>query len=227
MQGTIRFSDPVNLRIQGSFEGKLQAKGQLTIGDKAHVKAELEVDRVIVAGKAEGKIIAREWLHVTSTGQCIGPVWTSSLMVEEGGFLQGECQVKKETVIAPENPSVEVKGEILQNQERRQWPRLDLSDKKGKGVLVRVTLGSGKLVNGYARNISAGGVFIKLPIKGEFPPEFPLRVFFPGCFRPLKTTGKLVWNCKDFNPSSRGVAVKFGILSSSNQKTIQRFVGDG
>jgi cytoskeletal protein CcmA (bactofilin family) len=35
MQGTINFSDPVNLRIQGSFEGKLQAKGQLIVGEKA------------------------------------------------------------------------------------------------------------------------------------------------------------------------------------------------
>ena len=33
MQGTLSFKDPVNLRINGKFEGKLQTKGSLTIGE--------------------------------------------------------------------------------------------------------------------------------------------------------------------------------------------------
>ena len=241
MQGTISFSDPVNLRIQGSFEGKLQAKGQLTVGEKAHVKAEVEADRVTIAGKVEGKVMARELLQVTSTGQCIGEITTSRLIVEEGGILQGECRVSK----GMETPAVlvmpteegtaaaqEVSGaapvlqEVRQGQERRQWPRLDLSERKGKGVLVRVTLESGEPINGYARNISAGGVFMELPIEGELPQEFPLRIFFPGRTRPIKTTGKLVWSRKGLRPSLQRVAAKFSDVSPAHQKPIQRFIAN-
>jgi len=32
MQGTLAFKDPVNLRINGKFDGKLDTKGSLTIG---------------------------------------------------------------------------------------------------------------------------------------------------------------------------------------------------
>ena len=35
MQGTLSFKDPVNLRINGRFEGRLITKGTLTIGDRA------------------------------------------------------------------------------------------------------------------------------------------------------------------------------------------------
>lgn len=227
MQGTISFSDPVNLRIQGSFEGKLQAKGQLTVGEKAHVKAEVEADRVTIAGKVEGKVIAREFLQVTSTGQCIGEITTSRLLVEEGGVLQGECRVGEGTAAAEEvSETPPVLQEIQQGQERRQWPRLDLSDRKGKGVLVRVTLESGEPINGYARNISAGGAFMELPIEGELPQEFPLRIFFPGRTRPIKTTGKLVWSRKGPRPSLQRVAAKFSAVSPAHQKAIQRFIAN-
>lgn len=228
MQGTISFSDPVNLRIQGSFEGKLQAKGQLTVGEKAHVKAEVEADRVTIAGKVEGKVMARELLQVTSTGQCIGEIATSRLLVEEGGILQGECRVGKGTAAAQEvSGMAPVLQEVRQGQERREWPRLDLSDRKGKGVRVRVTLESGEPINGYARNISAGGVFMGLPIEGELPQEFPLRIFFPGRTRPIKTTGKLVWSRKGLRPSLQRVAARFNAVSPAHQKTIQRFIANG
>ena len=38
MQGTLTFRDPVNLRINGSFEGNLDTKGNLTIGENATVR---------------------------------------------------------------------------------------------------------------------------------------------------------------------------------------------
>ena len=93
MQGTISFKDPVNLHIQGTFEGKLQTKGQLTVGKTAQVKAEIEGDTITIAGKVNGKVIARELLKVTSTGECIGEVRTAKLSVEEGGILHGHCEM--------------------------------------------------------------------------------------------------------------------------------------
>ena len=96
MQGTISFKDPVNLRILGSFEGKLQTKGQLTVGEQARVKADIEGDAITIAGNVTGNVIARELIRVTSTGACIGEVRTSKLIVEEGGVLHGRCEMIQE-----------------------------------------------------------------------------------------------------------------------------------
>ena len=96
MQGTITFKDPVNLRIQGTFDGTLKTKGQLTIGETANVKAEIEGDTITIAGKVNGKVIARELLNVTSTGECIGAIQTARLSVEEGGILHGHCEMVHE-----------------------------------------------------------------------------------------------------------------------------------
>ena len=93
MQGEISFKDSVNLHIQGSFEGKLYTKGQLTVGKTAQVKAELEGDTITIAGKVTGSVIARELLKITSTGECSGEIQTAKLSVEEGGILHGHCEM--------------------------------------------------------------------------------------------------------------------------------------
>jgi len=51
MEGTLTFSDPVNLKIHGRYTGKLDTRGTLTIGATAQVEANIVGEAVIVAGK--------------------------------------------------------------------------------------------------------------------------------------------------------------------------------
>jgi len=118
MQGTISFKDPVNLHIQGTFEGKLQTKGQLTAGKTAQVKAEIEGDTITIAGKINGKVVARELLKVTSTGECIGEIQTPRLSIEEGGILHGQCAMRRDT----ETPS----GWVMSAEEAAQFLEIDV-----------------------------------------------------------------------------------------------------
>jgi cytoskeletal protein CcmA (bactofilin family) len=90
MQGTIAFKDPVNLRINGSFEGKLDTKGSLTIGENAKVKAMINGDRIIVAGKVTGDIHAAQSLSVIAPAVIQGNVTTPRLSVTEGAVLDGQ-----------------------------------------------------------------------------------------------------------------------------------------
>ena len=48
------FRDPVNLRINGKFEGTLETKGNLIIGQTAVVKAGIIGDDIVVAGRIKG-----------------------------------------------------------------------------------------------------------------------------------------------------------------------------
>jgi excisionase family DNA binding protein len=89
MQGTIVFKDPVNLRINGSFEGKLDTKGSLTIGENARVRAPITGDRIIVAGKVTGDITATQSLSIIAPAVVKGNVRTPSISITEGSILEG------------------------------------------------------------------------------------------------------------------------------------------
>ena len=47
MQGSLSFKDPVNLRINGKFEGTLEVRGNLTIGQNAIVLADIVEHRTM------------------------------------------------------------------------------------------------------------------------------------------------------------------------------------
>ena len=93
MQGTITFKDPVNLRINGSFEGKLDTKGNLTIGENARVKANITGDRIIVAGKVTGDILASQGLSIISPAVVKGNIRTPLISITEGAVLEGQLSM--------------------------------------------------------------------------------------------------------------------------------------
>lgn len=93
MQGTLSFKDPVNLRINGKFEGTLETKGNLTVGQAAVVVAEIIGDNIIIGGKVKGRIIARERLTLLPTAVVEGNVQPARLNVAEGAVLEGHCSM--------------------------------------------------------------------------------------------------------------------------------------
>lgn len=93
MQGTIAFKDPVNLRINGSFEGKLDTRGVLAVGESANVKANITGDKIIIAGKVTGNVTAYSSLTLASHAMVRGSIQTPILSVLEGAILDGEVQM--------------------------------------------------------------------------------------------------------------------------------------
>lgn len=93
MQGTIAFKDPVNLRINGSFEGKLDTKGSLTIGENAKVRANITGDRIIIAGKVTGDVAASQSLSLISPAFVKGNVKTPLISIGEGSILDGNLSM--------------------------------------------------------------------------------------------------------------------------------------
>ncbi|MFN3660797.1 MAG: polymer-forming cytoskeletal protein, partial [Brevinematales bacterium] len=55
--GTMRFK--TSLRIDGDYEGKIDAQGLLVIGPNAKIKGDITCDEVIVGGEIHGNIHAR------------------------------------------------------------------------------------------------------------------------------------------------------------------------
>ncbi|MFH1201378.1 MAG: polymer-forming cytoskeletal protein [Candidatus Omnitrophota bacterium] len=111
MSGTLSFRDPVNMRINGKFEGTLEVKGNLTIGDTAVVEAHIVGDNITISGKVKGDIIAKQRLTLTSTAVVNGDVRAPKLNIIEGAILQGRCIML---------------GDVLDSEELARYLEIDL-----------------------------------------------------------------------------------------------------
>lgn len=89
MQGTVVFSEPVNLRINGSFSGQLNTKGVLFVGKNAEVNAEIHGEEITIAGTIKGNIIADKRLALLETAVVEGEIFTKKLEIKEGAIFEG------------------------------------------------------------------------------------------------------------------------------------------
>lgn len=95
MQGSMTFKDPVNLRINGRFEGTLNTRGNLTIGDNAVVNADIEGDDITIGGTVNGNIKAKVRLSIVAPARITGDIQTPILNISEGAVFQGKCRMGK------------------------------------------------------------------------------------------------------------------------------------
>ena len=76
-------------RVEGMLRGEVVADGTLEVGPEADVHAKVEVDVLVVEGLVAGEVLARERVEVRATGRITAAVRTPSLVLEEGGSLEG------------------------------------------------------------------------------------------------------------------------------------------
>ncbi len=92
-KGDLRGSGGV--RIEGSFEGEINVRGLVVIGETGRVSCEqMQANSVIVAGAVKGNITA-EKLEIRSTGRVWGDVTTVAFSTEEGAFLRGQVRMEE------------------------------------------------------------------------------------------------------------------------------------
>jgi excisionase family DNA binding protein len=89
MTGTLAFKDPVNLQINGQFDGTLDAKGNLSIGEKARVKATIQCDAITVGGTVTGDITAASRVELLATARVTGKVSSPRVVMQDGAVLHG------------------------------------------------------------------------------------------------------------------------------------------
>ena len=90
-----KLSGSGGLRIEGAFEGDINLRGLLVVGETARVTCEtLQANTVIVAGAVRGDITA-EKVEIRSTGRVWGDVVTAAFSTEEGAFLRGQITMEE------------------------------------------------------------------------------------------------------------------------------------
>ncbi len=135
MQGTLTFKDAVNLRINGGFEGNLNTKGNLMIGEHATVNADVIGETIIVAGKVNGTLIAVKELKLVAPAVVVGEIRTPRLSIAEGAIFEGTCHMLKAGRAEETNSPVST---LMSLDELAKYLELEAS-------LVREWASSGKL----------------------------------------------------------------------------------
>ncbi|MCD6291127.1 MAG: polymer-forming cytoskeletal protein [Anaerolineae bacterium] len=79
-----------NLRIEGVAEGEIECQGTLTVVKGARVNAKITARNVTVAGELKGEVICQDTFQIMPSGQVEATVTARRLIVQEGGFYNGE-----------------------------------------------------------------------------------------------------------------------------------------
>ena len=77
-------------RIEGRIRGEIEGTS-LWIGANASVDARVEVDHLVVSGELAGSAQVRGRVELRSTARVSADLSASSLVLEEGSFLEGRC----------------------------------------------------------------------------------------------------------------------------------------
>jgi cytoskeletal protein CcmA (bactofilin family) len=80
-------------KINGKFEGRITAKGELQVSDGALCKAAVEAGNVVVDGSVEGDINAKERVSLNAKARMQGDLVAGRLIVAEGASLFGHVAV--------------------------------------------------------------------------------------------------------------------------------------
>ena len=123
MQGNLVFKDAVNLKINGKFEGNLNTRGTLTIGEHAEVRADIRGEKITVEGHVVGDILAEKELKIISPGCVVGNVIAPIFVVTEGAILQGNVQMLPKDG----KPEWLMSGGILTAEELARYLEVDAS----------------------------------------------------------------------------------------------------
>ena len=108
MTGDIKFSD--SFRIDGTFKGKILSGNTLIVGEGGIVEADVDVANISVNGVVKGTLKASERVEIYSLGRVTGEIITPKLIVEDGAFFQGSCQMELK-VLESKSKAMEEKPE--------------------------------------------------------------------------------------------------------------------
>ncbi len=96
------------VRIDGIIDGSLKATGVAIMGKSGQVKGDLLADSAIVGGVVEGSVMAEGRLELQSGARVEGHVKAKKLVVEEGVFFQGSCNMEEKRAKGKTAPRFEI-----------------------------------------------------------------------------------------------------------------------
>lgn len=83
------------LRIDGKIEGELDVRGDVIIGEKGFVNADIKARNLMTSGELRGNLELKGALEITDTGLVYGDIRVVNLFIAEGAVFQGHCTTQR------------------------------------------------------------------------------------------------------------------------------------
>ncbi|MCF6096272.1 polymer-forming cytoskeletal protein [Thermovorax subterraneus] len=93
IKGTVKATGV--LRIEGRVEGELESTGDIIVTETGVVNAQLKARNAVIAGEVNGNIFLSGKLEIKSSGKVLGDLRVEGMIVEDGAFFQGRCEMDR------------------------------------------------------------------------------------------------------------------------------------
>ncbi len=95
-----------DIRIDGTFDGKITTSGRVVVGEGAFVKGEILCENADVFGKVEGNLTVRDILSLKSACEVKGDLEIAKIAVELGAAFDGTCKMLRKQPASTETKIV-------------------------------------------------------------------------------------------------------------------------
>jgi len=102
IKGNLKFSG--ELTFDGKLDGEIHTDGTLNLGDSATINGNIHAQSVVVRGKINGNINAKEKIEIKAKAELFGDIRATKLVIEEGVTYVGKTEVNPNKV-SPSIPS--------------------------------------------------------------------------------------------------------------------------
>ena len=102
IKGNLKFSG--ELTMEGKLEGEVNTDGVLHLGETGTVNGNVNANSVIVRGKINGNLIAKDKIEIKSKAEVFGDIRASKLVIEEGVTFVGKTEVNPNKVAPTATP---------------------------------------------------------------------------------------------------------------------------
>lgn len=87
---------PHNIRIDGSFKGRIETAEIVTIGASGIVNADIKAKSAIVGGQIIGNVMVEDRLELEENSSLVGDLRAKDLIINEGAIFHGNCSMKND-----------------------------------------------------------------------------------------------------------------------------------
>ena len=89
-------TSPSDIRIDGTFEGRIQSKGRVVVGESATIRGDVICENMDLWGNLNGNIFVKDTLSLKDGCEVGGKLHVKRLSVELGSTFNGNCQMVSE-----------------------------------------------------------------------------------------------------------------------------------
>ena len=104
-EGKLTFDGTI--RIDGSFKGEIFSNGNLIVGEKGMIEADMHVGYIVISGEIYGNITADQKVEIRAPGRVFGDIQAPTVVIDEGVIFEGKTKMYQAKVADKENSELE------------------------------------------------------------------------------------------------------------------------